>query len=317
MTTKRPFPALWFCVFLLTSVPLESSAEAQSTPWDLDRSKLDDAAGSGSAAPPSADGAGSEAGGGGAAEMARKLQDPLANIRAFMTDNQISFGAGAGDTAYSFQLQPIYAFDFPDQGFTFLPRALIPLLGVAPLVDLPPLGDPRPRGGGTTWGLGDIVTQFFFAPKLESSWKVGLGPQLSWKTRTDSRLGGPGWGAGVAGVVVGEISGFAEDKVSIATIISNQWSYDGDFSTFLIQPNVFYNFASLPGAYVAYAAAISADWKARSNDVWTVPLGASVGKTFDINGYGLDVNVGPYYNVVTPDLGSTWSLRFQINFLLP
>ena len=56
--------------------------------------------------------------GGGAAEMARKLQDPLANVSAFMTDNDIQFKSGKdGDTtSYSFQLQPVYAFDFPDPG---------------------------------------------------------------------------------------------------------------------------------------------------------------------------------------------------------
>ena len=50
--------------------------------------------------------------------MARNLQDPLANVSAFMTDNDIQFKSGKdGDTTiYSFQLPPVYAFDFPDPG---------------------------------------------------------------------------------------------------------------------------------------------------------------------------------------------------------
>ena len=45
-----------------------------------------------------------------AAEMARKLQDPLANIKAIMTDNVIGFDTGDDEgTSYSFQLQPVYA----------------------------------------------------------------------------------------------------------------------------------------------------------------------------------------------------------------
>jgi hypothetical protein len=67
--------------------------------------------------------------GGGAAEMARKLQDPLANIAAVMTESDILFGTGDDDTSYSFQLQPIYAIDFPEKGFSFIPRAVIPILG--------------------------------------------------------------------------------------------------------------------------------------------------------------------------------------------
>ena len=111
-----------------------------------------------------------------AAEMARKLQDPLANISALMTDNDIQFKTGDDDTSYSFQLQPVYAFDFPEQGFTFIPRAIIPIIGAAPESTFPKLGDPRPAGDGTTWGVSDIVTQFFFAPKTEAKWKWGVGP---------------------------------------------------------------------------------------------------------------------------------------------
>ena len=50
-----------------------------------------------------------------AAEMARKLQDPLANISAVMTDNDVLFKTGLGDeeeTSYSFQIQPVHAFSF-------------------------------------------------------------------------------------------------------------------------------------------------------------------------------------------------------------
>jgi len=175
--------------------------------------------------------------GGGAAEMARKLQDPLANIAALMTDNDILFKTGNDDTSYSCQFQPVYAFDFPEKGFTFLPRAVMPIIGAAPESDLPRLGEPRPSGGGTTWGLGDIVTQFFFSPKTKSSWKWGIGPQLSWKTRTDDKVGGPGWGAGAAGVLVGNFT----EQLSFAGILNQLWSYDGDFSTMGFQPNLYYN----------------------------------------------------------------------------
>ncbi|MEE9472727.1 MAG: hypothetical protein V3V82_01945, partial [Acidimicrobiia bacterium] len=58
-------------------------------------------------------------GGGGAAEMMKKLQNPLANIKAIMTDNVIGFDTGNDEgTSYSFQLQGVHAIDFPDKGFT-------------------------------------------------------------------------------------------------------------------------------------------------------------------------------------------------------
>lgn len=49
---------------------------------------------------------GDAAGGDAAAEMARKLQDPLANIKALMTDNDVNFNTGDDDdqAGYGFQL---------------------------------------------------------------------------------------------------------------------------------------------------------------------------------------------------------------------
>ncbi len=243
--------------------------------------------------------------------MARALQDPLGTIRALMTDNDVSFGVGDDDTAYSFQLQPVYAFDFPDQGFSFIPRAIIPILGVPGEADLLKLGEPR-TPGGTQWGMGDIQTQFFFAPKTKSRWKFGLGPQLSWRTRTNSRLGGPDWGAGPVGVLVGDLT----EHISSALIVGNLWSYNGDFNSLFVQPMVYYNFESVPGMYLAYNNTLGADWKAdKGSDTWTVPLGLTLGRTFDIGDYGLDLGAGPYYFVASPDGGPRWQIKFSVTLL--
>ena len=80
-----------------------------------------------------------------AAEMARKLQNPLANIKAIMTDSQIGFETGNDDgTSFAFQLQGVYAIDFPNRGFTVLPRPIIPILGLEPGTDKPWIGQPDP-----------------------------------------------------------------------------------------------------------------------------------------------------------------------------
>jgi hypothetical protein len=96
-----------------------------------------------------------------AAEMARKLQNPLANIKAIMTDNAIGFDAGEDEgTSYGFQIQPVYAIDMPDKGFTFIPRAVIPVLGLEPGTRVPPIGidgNPSPANGDSVWGLGDSL----------------------------------------------------------------------------------------------------------------------------------------------------------------
>lgn len=256
----------------------------------------------------------SETGGDASAEMARKLQNPLANMKAVMTDNAIGFNTGDDNgTSFGFQLQPVYAIDLPDQGFTLIPRAVIPILGLEPGTDIPKLGAPV-SGNSSVWGLGDIVLQGFVAPHSDSKWKWGVGPQVSLGTATDARLRGSDWGAGLVGVVTGNIT----EDLSFAGILGNVWSFNGDFSVMTFQPMTFYNINAIPGAYLGYTATVAVDWKAASRDQWTVPVGVSIGRTFDIGGgHGLDLNLGPYYNAVRPRGAADWSLRFGITWVMP
>ena len=248
-----------------------------------------------------------------AAEMARKLQNPLANIKALMTDNAIGFDTGTdGGTSIGFQLQPVYAIDFEDKGFTFIPRAVIPIMGLEPGTDAPLVGQPGGGSGGAVWGFGDSILQGFFAPHTEAEWKWGVGPQVSLPTATDLRLRGPDFGAGIAGVITGALS----PDLALAVIVNNLWSFDGKFNTGSVQPALYYNLAAIPGAYVAYNAPITADWEASSSNRFTVPLGATFGRTLDMGeGNGLDLGIGPYYNVVRPDGAAGWSIRFGITWV--
>jgi len=254
-----------------------------------------------------------------AAEMARKLQDPLANISAIMTDNDVLFKTGIegeDETSYSFQMQPVQAFSFDEAGFNLIARAVIPILGLAPTAQKPPgIGEPLPPGDALTWRLSDITTQFFFSPKSSSAWKWGAGPMISWRSRSPSDLAGPGWGAGPVGVLVG---GFGEN-VSFALITGQLWNFDGDFSTTLLHPMVMYNFPNAQGWALGYNIATSYNWKAmEASKALTLPLGFTVGKTIALaSGYGLDLSTGPYWNVQRPDGAAEFQLKWGVTLLFP
>jgi hypothetical protein len=249
-----------------------------------------------------------------AAEMARKLQDPLANISAIMTDNDISFNTGKGEPSYGFQIQPVKAFSFDDLGLNFIARAVIPIQGAAPDSQRPLFGPPIANSRSNIWGLSDINTQFFFSPKSDSAWKWGLGPTISWKTRTDERLAGPGWGAGPIGVLVGSLS----ENISTSFIGGHLWGQQDGFSTSFVQPMIFYNFQNAPGLVVGFNNTLAYDWNASSGNAWTVPLGFTIGKTFDIGGgNGLDLSIGPYWNIVKPEGAADFSLKFGLTWLMP
>jgi hypothetical protein len=249
-----------------------------------------------------------------AAEMAKKMQDPLANIKALMTDNDISFDAGSNEDefSYGFQLQPVYAIPFEKQGFNLINRAVIPILGVPGGGQKPILGEPTPASGDHTWGLSDTMLQFFFNPRTDSAWKWGVGPTLSLPTRTDDALKGPGWGAGPVGVLVG---GFGEN-LSTSFIAGHLWGEENGFSTSMLQPMLFYN---LPNAWnIHYNNMITLDHNADSSNAWTVPVGLAVGKMVALKGgHGLEFFAGPYYNVERPAGAAEWTVKWGINWLLP
>ena len=242
-------------------------------------------------------------------EMARKAQDPLADIRAVMTDNTIAFKGGDDDTSYGFQIQPVYSIQ-NETSVNMIFRAVVPILGIEPGVYTPITG-PDPRSpSGSTWGLGDSIVQYFFSPKTDGALKWGLGPQVSLDTSTNEGLSGPKWGAGVAGVIFG-----GSEHWSYGAVAMQHFGNSGDFSLLTIQPIVLYNFVRRPGAYIGYNNSIAVDWKVPSGDDVTLPLGVTYGQTMLLkNGNGFDVSGGLYGLAVRPDQGPKWQIKFGLSW---
>jgi hypothetical protein len=107
----------------------------------------------------------------------------------------------------------------------------------------------------------------------------------------------------------------------LGVLANNQWSFAGwgdqDVNQMLIQPFVNFNFPD--GWYLTSAPIFTANWKASSGNVWTVPLGGGFGKLWRVGKVGLPINtqLQAFYNVERPDGGADWQLRFQIQVLLP
>ena len=244
-----------------------------------------------------------------AAEMARKAQDPLGDVRAIMSDNTIGLKGGPDDdVAYGFSIQPVYSLPTPGSVNQIL-RAVIPLVGVDPGTVIPRLGDePRPDDGDT-FGLSDTFVQYFVSPKSEGGVKWGIGPQVSLKTRTSDRQAGAGWGAGAAAVVFGGTGNW-----SIGAIASQHWGEDS-FSLFTIQPIAIEKIGSRPGTYVGYNNAITYDWNADSDNRLSSAIALLDGPTLLLsNGDGLDLSIGAYSLVEHPVDGPEAQIKFAISY---
>ena len=259
----------------------------------------------------------------GPSDLMALLQDPLATLAAFGTDNKVYFRAGEdNDEAYLSALQPVYSLPFEEQGFILIPRLNIPIISLKPGLDIPRLGDDGSLSTGSRsrkTGLSDIGLQLFGAPLGWDfhGWKLGGGPQFSFNSRTSDDLKGAGYGAGFSGVVAGGYEDF-----SFAGLIGHLWGYDGDFSTTTFQPMIYYNFPALPGAYAFYNNTIAYDWEAKGSrgQRWTVPIGMGIGNTFDLGGgYGFDFGVGYYYqpSFGRPKGGPEHQLQISITMIAP
>ena len=77
---------------------------------------------------------------------------------------------------------------------------------------------------------------------------------------------------------------------------------------------------NLPKAwYLTSAPILTANWQAEENDVWTIPVGAGVGKIFKLGKLPLSGSLSMYRNVARPDTvpSAVWQMRVQIALLFP
>ena len=248
-----------------------------------------------------------------AAEIAKKLQDPLAHISAVMTDNDLLFKTGENDFSFSSSIQPLKAWSIDKANMNFIARGVIPVVGLAPQAKKPPFAGNESQTTGVQWGLSDALAQFFFSPKTDQAWKWGIGPMFSLKTRTASSFSGPGWGTGPVAVLVG-----GSELFSFAFIGGHLWNFEGNFSTSIFQPMVYYNFPNKPGMAISYNNQMSYDWQGGKDNEFTIPLGMSFSQTFAMaKGNGLDLGVGPYWNVVKPEGAAEMTIRLNVAWMFP
>ncbi|OPY86606.1 MAG: hypothetical protein A4E73_03910 [Syntrophaceae bacterium PtaU1.Bin231] len=240
-------------------------------------------------------------------DLAKKVQNPVADLISVPFQSNFNFNYGPNnDTQFILNVQPVIPIHLNEE-WNLVTRTIMPFID-----------QPLPEW---TFGLGDINTTLFLSPArlvpvAEGGVFWGVGPILQFPTATDDILGSEKWAAGPAAVV-----GYLGKTWVLGGLVNNLWSYAGDsnrasVNVMTAQPFVNYN---LPDAwYLSFSPIITAVWNADSDQVWTVPLGAAVGKIFKIGNLPFNGQLGAYYNVIRPDVtGPEWQIRFQIALLLP
>ncbi len=238
------------------------------------------------------------------AEMARSVQNPVANLISLPFQNNTFFDVGPNDgTLNVLNIQPVWPFQL-NEDWNLITRTIIPVPSVPGILE----------GQDRETGLGDIVFTGFVSPNGSGDWIWGVGPVVQFPTATDSRLGAEEWGLGasvvaltmpgnwVAGALINNIWGISEDQ-------------GNEVNQFLAQYFVNYNLDD--GWYLISAPIITANWEAASGQEWTVPFGGGVGKVFLLGKRPINLSLQGYYNAVKPDGFADWSARINLQFMFP
>jgi hypothetical protein len=251
------------------------------------------------------------AGGGGAsadnekaasAELAKKLQNPVASLISVPIQNNWDFGIGpANAMRYTANVQPVIPFSL-NENLNLITRTIVPVIYAESAV----------KGGRDAWGLGDVVQSFFLSPaEPVAGWIVGAGPALLYPTATDSTLGGGKWGAGPTAVVLQQKNGW-----TYGALANHLWSYEGwgnnEVNATFVQP--FLSYTTKKFTTFGLATESTYDW---SNRQWTVPLVASVSQLLKIGKQPVQFSLGAKYYADIPSGGPDWGLRFAVTFLFP
>ena len=234
--------------------------------------------------------------------LAKAAQNPLASMISLPFQNNTNFDYGPEDgTQNVLNIQPVWPFELNDD-WNFVTRTILPVVSVPGLTP----GDSR------TTGLGDTTFTGWFSPSAASKWIWGVGPVLVLPTSSDDELGTGEWSAG-ASVVFLTMPG----KWVLGSLFSNVWNISGseDVNFFTWQPIINYNLSN--GWYLASVPIITANWEADSDQRWTVPIGAGVGKIFRIGKRPINMSGHVYYNAIKPDIVGDWTLRIQFQLMYP
>jgi len=243
-----------------------------------------------------------------ATELAKKTQNPVADLISVPLQSNFNFNTGIKDeTVYVLNVQPVIPIKL-NREWNLITRTIVPVINQASLF-------PGPNSiSGSAWGLGDINPSLFLSPAKPGAIIWGVGPTFTLPTATDWRLGSGKFSLGPTAVAL-----TIQGPWVLGALINNQWSVAGwgdkDVNQMLIQPFVNYNLAD--GWYLTSRPIVTANWEAGRSDRWTVPIGGGVGKLLKLGPLPINTSLQAYYNVERPRYASEWQLRFQVQFLLP
>lgn len=245
-----------------------------------------------------------EATGDEAAELAKKLQNPVAALVSVPFQSNFEWGAGQRSEGFRYLLnfQPVIPFSISED-WNIISRTIVPFVHQEDTI-----------GPTTQDGLGDILQSLFFSPKAPGPGGIiwGVGPALSLPSATDDLLGTEKFSLGPTAVALRQAKGF-----TYGVLANHVWSVAGDddrahVSQTFLQP--FLSYTTKTYTTFGIQTESSYDWNGTK---WTVPLVPNLSQLLKIAGQPISFQIAPKWYAEGPTLAPDWGVRFAFILLFP
>lgn len=237
-----------------------------------------------------------------AAELAKKLANPIASLISVPFQNNTFYGIGAlKGTQNVMNFQPVIPFKI-NENLNLITRYIIPIVTQYNVT-----------GENTSQsGLGDATISAFLSPaKTKNGLTWGIGPAFLVPIATNTSLGTGKFGIGPTAVALKQADGF-----TYGALINQIWSVAGqtdraNVSQLFMQPFFTYNWKS--GAGIGAVGSITQDWENKIT-------ASSVAIPFTgITKFGkqiIQLGVGPQIPISGPNRGD-FGWRAQLVLIFP
>jgi hypothetical protein len=199
-------------------------------------------------------------------ELAKQMQNPIANLISLPFQNNFDFGAGAADgSRWTMNIQPVIPISISTD-WNLISRTILPVVSQNDIF----------YSGSSETGLGDTTISAMFSPKKPTSGGIiwGAGPIFLVPTATDNLLGTQKFGVGPTAVALKQVGSF-----TVGALVNHIWSIAGnsdrsDVSSTFMQPFVAKNFS---GGYALTAVTeVTQNWEANSTSGMFAIVGSKI-----------------------------------------
>ena len=145
-------------------------------------------------------------------ELAKKTQNPVADLISVPFQNNFNFNTGPADkTVWVLNVQPVITIKLNDH-WNLITRTIVPIINQPSLAP----------GIEHAFGVGDLNPSFFLSPSGSKRLIWGAGPTFTFPTASSRLLGSGKYSAGPTAVAL-----TMQGPWVVGALLNNQWSFAG------------------------------------------------------------------------------------------